>query len=91
MRTYNVTIDNKDQGHLSEGFESPPVCGFTTTWQLAHLGRFRVDITVISPEAEKPKRYFPLSDGQAYHILEAIADIIETLNKQARCKDSLRW
>jgi len=84
MRTYHITINNSDEGHLFEDLNGPPVCRFTATWLLRDLGRFRVNITIISPEAQESEGYFPLSDGQAYHVLETIADIIKTLHKQAR-------
>lgn len=84
MRTYNITIDDSDQGKLFEEFDRPPVCRFATTWLLRDLGLFRVNVSIVGPESEQSKGYFPLSDGQAYHILETVADIIKTLEKQAR-------
>jgi len=74
-----ITVDNTNQPEVLQDSDSPPEGGFTTPWLLCNLGFFRINLTIVSPEAKEPEGYFPLSRRQAQDQLEQVSDIIKLL------------
>ncbi len=84
MRTHHITINYLDEAELlKQGYRSPER-SFTASWCRTDHSCLRIDIAIVSPKPEQPKRYLSLSDSEAQGICKTIAYLVKTLEEHLR-------
>jgi len=92
-RDFSMRVKPKPRYSLykPEAFEvhySTPKRGFTTARFRANLLGFRVNLSVVGPEPEKPKASFELTSREFNDITQAAANLVEMLIQHAFGKDT---
>ena len=77
-------IDNLHKVLITEALYCTPERGTARAWLLAKQTGFWVYLTIVGKKTEQFKGDFPLTSGQAEHILKAITDLVETFKKELR-------
>ncbi len=84
MRPDNKPVDHFDQAEVLEAPDRPPVSSFATPWIGCDQGFFWVHVSIVGPQSKKPEGYFPLSVSKAEAILQAVPDLIKSLEEDFR-------
>ena len=82
MRTHNIAIDYVNKPELFEVTNCPPVGCLTTPTLLTGRGLLRVYLAIVGPQSEEYHNNVPLSYRKANDVLEAISNIIKSLQKE---------
>lgn len=64
--------------------DGTPVRRLATPWLPCNLGFFRIDLSIIRPQSEKPKGYLTLGRGKTQRVCQALSDAVELLKKELR-------
>ena len=84
MRTDDIPIDNVDQAQVLELLNSPPKGRLRATWELRHLGRFRVYLTIVGPQPEESQCYLSLRRTLLEHILQTVPHLVKLTEEELR-------
>lgn len=80
----NEPIDDTYVATFFEDADGTPKSRFTTPWLRTHLGFFRIDLAVVGPKSQQPKRHFDLTTSEAEDMVQAITNILLFLKEELR-------
>ena len=84
MRPNNIPVSDLDKTELLEELNRAPERSFTTTWVISNGRLFWIDVSVVGPVSEEPKRYFSLGRRETKSKRQAITDKVEFLKEKLR-------
>jgi len=83
MRSKYEPGDGAKESEVLEIRHRTPKRGLATARLRAHLGGFRINLSVVGPETEQPKHRFSFTRREGDDITQAAHNLIETLKEKA--------
>mgnify|MGYP001608381004 CR=1 FL=1 len=87
MGVYPKTGYSPDESEVFEVHYGTPKRSLTTARLRAHLGSFRINVSVVCPNPEKSKRRLALTRRETDDITQAMRNLVKMLVKHALGED----